>query len=71
MRQPQTADDVIAYLRANGQAVMALIVETLYANYREAHKANAENVQALNRIRERYQPEPIHRTYRAPAESDG
>lgn len=71
MKKPQSADDVVAYLRSHGQPLMALIVETLHANYLNARQANIDNVEALNRLRARYQPKPMHRTYRAPAESDG
>lgn len=63
--------DVAAWLRANGQPLMALVVEMLEARYRDARAANERNVAACNELRERYEPRFRCPSYKAPAESDG
>ena len=71
MSSPQTVDEVIAWLRDRGEPVMALIVQTLQENYREARAINESNVAACNALREKYEPAFRYPTHRAPAESNG
>lgn len=71
MSTPTNADDVVRHLRASGQPLMAIIVETLQANYRDARAANVANVDAINALRERYEPRYRSPSYKSPSESDG
>lgn len=68
---PQNAADVVAWLRSHGHARMALIVETLNANYEAARRVNEQNVAACNALRAKYEPMFRYPSYKPPPEASG
>lgn len=50
--------DVIDHLSATGQPLMAIIVANLQASLDESRAANAEWKKTVERLREKYEPQP-------------
>jgi len=50
---------------------MALIVETLNANYEAARRVNEQNVAACNALRAKYEPMFRYPSYKPPPEASG
>jgi len=67
-----TCDQVLAYLRDNGQPYMADVVLALRESYRQCREANQKTLSAYYELKVKYEPPPAapdHRSYLAKPES--
>jgi len=67
-----TCDQVLTYLRDNGQPYMADVVLALRESYRQCREANQKTLAAYYELKVKYEPPPAapdHRSYLAKPES--
>ena len=67
-----TCDQVLTYLRDNGQPYMADVVLALRESYRQCREANQTTLAAYYELKLKYEPPPAapdHRSYLAKPES--
>lgn len=67
-----TCDDVLTFLREQGQPAMAIVLDTLRESERRARNAAEQSVQAYQQLQMKYEPPPATpgwRSYQAKPES--
>jgi len=67
-----TCDEVLAFLRDNGQPYMADVVLALRESYRQCRGANEKTLAAYYALKVKYEPPPAapdHRSYLSKPES--
>ena len=67
-----TCDDVLAFLREQGQPAMAIVLDTLRESERRARNAAEQSVKAYHELKLKYEPPaatPGWRSYQAKPES--